>query len=378
MEYQSFGNSGPSVSRLGLGCMRLPASKREAIALIRHAIDSGINYLDTAFVYGHSEEVLGEALKGGYRERVILASKCPLWHIKNYDDFGRNLNIQLSRLNTNHLDVYLLHNLYPNNLRRAEVFDAFGFLDDMQQKGTIGLKGFSIHNTFEAFRQISEDYYWDVAQIQLNILDEDEQVGIRGLYHGAALGLAMAIMEPLRGGTLLTHAPPAVTSLVRSHPSGRSLAEWCLRWLIDKDEATVILSGASSIEQLDDNLRIFERAAREPLTAQDHLFLQQLKAAYHAAYRVGCTGCAYCLPCPQGVNIPQVFKTYNHYLIAGKNSPIDRVYYQKALAQAGAGADCCTNCGTCSALCPQTLAVPELLREAHATLNVSFEELAAG
>jgi predicted aldo/keto reductase-like oxidoreductase len=354
--------------------MRLPKDETEAEAMIRYAVDGGINYLDTAYVYQASEEIIGRALRGGYREKVVLATKSPLWHIEDHAELEKCLDQQLKRLRTDHVDVYLLHNLYPSNLKRAKFFDAFGFLDDMIDKGKIRYKGFSIHNTFEAFRDIAEDYYWDMAQIQLNILDEDQQVGLRGLRYGAALGLAMVIMEPLRGGTLITDAPPAVKELIDAHAGKHSLAEWCFKWLYDKAEASVILSGASTLGQLQENLRIFNDTAPGSLSAQDREFLEQIKVAYQAAYQVGCTGCGYCMPCAQGVDIPQILKTYNHYLLCGQKSPIDCVYYQKSLAQGGKGADRCIACGTCEQNCSQSLPITTLLKTAHQTLRASLSD----
>jgi predicted aldo/keto reductase-like oxidoreductase len=373
VEYRPFADTGLMVSRLGLGCMRLPADEAEAVALVRHGINHGINYLDTAYVYGSSEAVLGKALKEGYREKVVLASKSPLWQIKSPADLEACLDRQLRRLKTDYLDVYLLHNLYTNNLTRAKLFDAFGFLDDMIQKGKIRCKGFSIHNTFAAFKDIVEDYYWDMAQIQLNILDEDHQVGLQGLALGAALGLAMVVMEPLRGGVLIANAPLAVKELVAAHPEKRSLVEWCLRWLYDKPEVTVVLSGASTLAQLQENLEVFSNSAPDVLSDADREFFEQLKAAYRSVYQVGCSGCGYCMPCPQRVDIPQVFKTYNHYLLAEGKSRVDQMYYQRSLLAGGQGADRCTACGACALRCPQALAVPTLLKDAHQKLNIPFE-----
>ncbi|MDR2492250.1 MAG: aldo/keto reductase [Coriobacteriales bacterium] len=372
MEYTSFGSTGEQVSRLGLGCMRLPKDESVAVALIRHAIDSGVTYLDTAYCYQDSEKVVGKALKGGYRDKVLLATKAPLWNIGCHGDFGRCLDEQLARLGTDHVDVYLLHNLDAGNLKRAKLHDGFGFLHDITQSGKARYQGFSMHNSTEVFSQVAQDYYWDMAQIQLNILDEHQQVGAAGLRLGAALGLAMVIMEPLRGGALLRHAPPAARALVAQHPERRSLAEWCFRWLYDMPEATVVLSGCSTREHLDEDLRIFDRSSPHSLSEGDAAFVECLVSAYRKSLTVPCTGCGYCMPCPQGVDIPAVLAAFNTCLLGGTPQLNDRVHYQNALVPNAQAADRCVACRACEEQCPQSLAVTRLLVEAHTALSKSY------
>ncbi|MCL2136084.1 MAG: aldo/keto reductase [Coriobacteriia bacterium] len=372
MQYVQYGSTDLKVSRFGLGCMRFPSDRSEAIEMVRYAIDHGVNYLDTAYVYEDSEEILGEALKDGYRERINLVSKAPLWNITKHEDFERELDVSLKRLGTDYLDVYLLHNLYDANLKKARDFDGPGFLDEMIAKGKIRYKGFSMHNSYEAFVDFVDDFHWDAAQIQLNILDVNMQVGQKGMQYAAEKGLAVVIMEPLRGGAIITDMPAEVGDLIDAHPDQLSLVEWCFRWLYKQREATVILSGTSSMEQLKQNLDIFERADNSELSNEDIHFISRIRRAYQKSNAIGCTACRYCQPCSSGVKIPDCFAVYNTFVVTGKRTMSDKVYYRNAMVSKGFGADQCIRCGECEELCPQKLPIPDLLEEVHATLTAGL------
>jgi predicted aldo/keto reductase-like oxidoreductase len=369
MQYVQYGSTDLKVSRFGLGCMRFPQSRDDAIEMVRYAIDHGVNYLDTAHVYQDSEDILGEALKNGYRERVVLVTKSPLWNVTRYEDFERELDVSLKRLGTDYLDVYLLHNLYDANLKKARDFDGSGFLDEMIAKGKIRHRGFSIHNSYDEFVSLVDDYHWDAAQIQLNILDVNMQVGQKGLQYGAEKGLAMVIMEPLRGGSIITDAPAEVFDLITANPEKRSLAEWCFRWLYRQPEATVILSGTSTLDQLRENLEIFEHADEGTLSNEDIHFVSRLRRAYQKTGAIGCTACRYCMPCQYGVKIPDCFAVYNSYVISGKKTMSDKIYYSNAIVSKGFGADHCQQCMECADRCPQKLPIPELLEQLHTELT---------
>ncbi|MDR0822927.1 MAG: aldo/keto reductase [Endomicrobium sp.] len=362
MQYVNYGKTGLKVSRFGLGCMRFPEDEKKAIEMVRYALDNGVTYTDTAFVYANSEVILGKALSDGYRNKTALVTKSPLWIVENHNDFETYLDEELKRLKTDHIDVYLMHNLYPDNWERVKKYDGLSFLDKMIKKGKILHKGFSIHNTTAAFKEIADSFDWDMAQQQLNILDEHQQVGVEGLKYGAQKGLAMVIMEPLRGGAIL-NAPKEVLEIVNAYPDKRPLVEWCFRWLYNKEEISVILSGTNTLEQLKENLKIFENAAPNVMTKEEDELIKKLQAAYIKHNTVGCTGCRYCMPCPKGVQIPDIFKTYNNYKIS--ESRIDAIYYQKTLMDLGKGADQCISCGQCKKKCPQTLDIPTKLKEAH-------------
>ncbi|MCL1879333.1 MAG: aldo/keto reductase [Actinomycetia bacterium] len=368
MQYVQYGNTDLKVSRFGLGCMRFPTVRSEAVQMVRYAIDHGVNYLDTAYVYENSEDILGEALRDGYRQRTCLVSKLPLWNVESYSDMEQQLDVSLKRLNTDYLDVYLLHNLYQDNLDKACRLDGPGFLDEMIEKGKVRYKGFSMHNGFQAFQGFVDDYRWDMAQIQMNILDIDQQVGLPGLCYGAQRGLAMVVMESLRGGLIVKNAPAAVAGLLAAYPEQRSLVEWCLRWLYDMPEATVILSGTSTLEQLQDNLRIFEQAASGVMSEADSELIARIREAFKNEALIGCTGCRYCQPCPQTVAIPEIFSLYNAHKMTGSEALSDKVYYRNGISANGHGARECVECGECEKLCPQGLPIPGLLKTIDAEL----------
>ncbi|HBE79859.1 MAG TPA: aldo/keto reductase [Firmicutes bacterium] len=368
MEYIQYGKTGLQISRFGLGCMRFPKDENEAVAMVRYAVDKGVNYLDTAYIYNDSEVITGKALRDGYRDKVKLATKSPIWNIKSHLDFEKYLDEELQRLGTDHIDIYLLHNLNPGNWITVQKYDGLRFLDRMIEKGKILHKGFSIHSTTEAFKEIVDSFDWEMSQIQLNILDEHQQIGVEGLKYAAQKGLAMNIMEPLRGGSLVNNAPAEIQRLIGSFPEKRSIAEWCFRWLYNMPEVSVILSGTSSLEQLQDNLRIFNQARPNVMTAEEQKLIAKIKDVFESGKSIGCTGCRYCMPCPKGVSIPDIFRLYNNYQIV-KPNPIDQGIYQNNMVPFASGADQCVSCRVCTRHCPQNLDIPQLLKQAHGELS---------
>lgn len=364
MNYVQLGKTGLKVSRFGLGCMRFPADEKEAIQMVRYAIDNGVNYLDTAYVYKDSEVITGKALQDGYRNKTFLATKSPIWNMTKYEDFEKYLDEELKRLGTDYIDIYLLHNMNHVHWEKVKNYDGLTFLDKMVEKGKIRHKAFSVHNTFHAFKEIVDSFDWEMAQIQLNILDETQQVGVAGVKYAADKGLAVVIMEPLRGGYLLNNAPSEVHRLLDAYPEKRSLVEWCFRWLYNMSEVSVILSGTSNLEQLKDNLRIFEHAVPNIMSEEDQKLIRKIQEAYEAEKSIGCTGCRYCLPCPSGVDIPEIFRLYNSYQLM-KPHLIDKIVYQNVTVPSGSGADQCVSCGICTQNCPQTLDIPKLLEDIH-------------
>ncbi|MGI6686888.1 MAG: aldo/keto reductase [Christensenellales bacterium] len=366
MQYVPFGKTGKMVSRLGFGTMRLPTlqneqgatviDREEAIRMLRYAIDRGVNYVDTAYPYhqGESEVVTGLALKNGYREKVMLTSKLPQWLVEEPADMDKYLDEQLKKLNVACLDFYLLHALDLDAFHRLQSLNYKVFLKRAQADGRIRHVGFSFHDDKEAFREILTDYDWDMAQIQFNYLDDENQATLEGLLYAGQLGIPVAVMEPLRGGAL-ANPPPEVEKLVRENNNGYSPVEWAFRYCGHYPEVATILSGMSTMQQVEDNLRIFEAVASHNLDEGDEAFVKRLKEAYLSRMKVGCTACGYCQPCPQGVLIPEIFERYNVAHMLSRQEAFVR-QYRKIIKKERDGVRCVA-CRQCEAICPQHLPI---------------------
>lgn len=366
MQYVPFGKTGKMVSRLGFGTMRLPTlqneqgatviDREEAIRMLRYAIDRGVNYVDTAYPYhqGESEVVTGLALKNGYREKVMLTSKLPQWLVEEPADMDKYLDEQLKKLNVACLDFYLLHALDLDAFHRLQSLNYKVFLKRAQADGRIRHVGFSFHDDKEAFREILTDYDWDMAQIQFNYLDDENQATLEGLLYAGQLGIPVAVMEPLRGGAL-ANPPPEVEKLVRENNNGYSPVEWAFRYCGHYPEVATILSGMSTMQQVEDNLRIFEAVASHNLDEGDEAFVKRLKEAYLSRMKVGCTACGYCQPCPQGVLIPEIFERYNVAHMLSRQEAFAR-QYRKIIKKERDGVRCVA-CRQCEAICPQHLPI---------------------
>lgn len=311
MHYVDYGQTGLKVSRFGLGCMRFPKDENEAMQMVRYALDHGVNYIDTAYAYDSSEAIIGRALAEGYRKKAIIATKSPVWEISSHNDFEKILDEELKRLKTDYIDVYLLHDMNVKHWELVEKYDGLTFLDKMMEKGKIRHKGCSFHGPYEHFLKVVNAFDWEMIQIQLGILDEKFQAGTKGLKYAAQKGLAVVIMEPLRGGSLMRYAPSKVSQLINNYPEKRSLVEWAFRWLYNMPEVTTVLSGTSTMDQLKDNIRIFDQADYNVMSEKDMELINNVQKTFKEKYVVPCTGCEYCMPCPSGVNIPGIFSFYN-------------------------------------------------------------------
>ena len=371
MKYRTMGKLGIQTSAFGLGCMRFNGAasgdsvidEQKAISLIRRAIDGGVTYLDTAYVYldKTSEIVLGKALRDGYRERVTIATKMPAEYVHNRAEMEALLESELKKLQTDHIDFYLMHGI---NREKWEYFKSIGapeFFDDMKKAGKIRYKCFSFHGPYTEFEYILNDWDWDMVQIQYNFMDVENQAGTKGLELAGSKGIPVVIMEGLLGGRL-SKAPGNVQALYDAFPVKRSSVEWAFRWLCNHPEVTVVLSGCNEQEQIDDNLRIFDTVEAGIMSEEELKLMDSVRAAYLSRTKIGCTGCRYCMPCPNGVNIPGIFSAWNNvslYDISPSSS-----WDLRQIREKGNGADNCIGCGACEAACPQHLNIIESLQQA--------------
>jgi predicted aldo/keto reductase-like oxidoreductase len=334
--------------------------------MIRYAVDHGVNYIDSAWGYhrGYSEVVVEKALRDGYREKVKVATKLPCPEVTAAADFDKLLNEQLGRLD-NKIDFYLLHGL--NKMQWAKVRDlgVIKWAERQLAEGRIGHLGFSFHDNYDVFKEIIDAYdNWTLAQIQYNFMDEQNQAGTKGLEYAHKKGLAVVVMEPIRGGRL-AKPPEKVAKMWAEAPVQRTPAEWALRWVWNHPEVTTVLSGMGSMQQVIENVATAEHSQAHNLTAEEVALVGRVKDAYFSD-AVACTGCRYCMPCPNGVEIPRTFNLYNDAVIYGDAARPRRDYGRMPAEQR---ADNCTKCEQCVEKCPQQLAIPELLEKADIFLK---------
>jgi predicted aldo/keto reductase-like oxidoreductase len=385
MIYRSFGRTGEMVSALGFGCMRLPVLDGRddridipaATEMLRYAIDRGLNYVDTAYPYhgsafgkpGESEPFVGRTLAGGYREKVLLATKLPCWLVESREDMDRILAGQLERLQTDHIDCYLLHGLNAMGWPKMLELGALEFLDAAKADGRIRYAGFSFHDEPSVFGPIVDAYPWDFCQIQYNYMDIDYQAGAAGLAYAADKGLAVIVMEPLKGGRLSRPAPASIQALWDTAAVKRTPVEWALRFLWDDDRVSLLLSGMSTMDQVVSNVELAAHAQAGALTVAELALIGQVREAYRERTVVGCTECRYCLPCPQGIEIPLVLSVVNNAALFDSLEAERGGYNFELKVGHTAPASACTECGQCEEACPQQLKVIEELAKASQLLD---------
>ena len=383
MLYRNLGKTGEKVSILGFGCMRLPIldgnpekiNEPLARQMVHHAIDEGINYIDTAYPYhgtsayggGMSEIFLGNALNDGYREDVKISTKLPSWMVQKKEDLNYFLDEQLKRLQTDRIDFYLLHGLHQDFWQTLTLVDVFDFLDSAIDEGKIGYAGFSFHDELEFFKVVVDSYDWSFAQVQLNYMDKDFQAGQAGVDYAAAKGLGTVIMEPLRGGCLTNNVPSEVQKIWDSSEVKRSPAEWALRYLWNQEQVNVVLSGMSTMEQLNENLEIASNGLENSLTESEMDLYNQVKDIYTERIHVGCTGCNYCMPCEMGVDIPLNLNLLNDvYMYKNMEKPTGNY---KFLTAKKMSADYCNECGECEKKCSQNIPIVKFMHETKNTFK---------
>jgi uncharacterized protein len=381
MLYRSLGRTGERVSILGFGAMRLPVieGRRERIdvplatEMLYYALDHGVNYVDTAFPYhgatfdetpGNSEGFLGDALAAGYRDRVLLATKMPSWLIKSRDDMERILAGQLERLRTDRIDCYLLHGMAAEPWKKLSELGVMDFLDKAKADGRIRYAGFSYHDDPPAFAPIVDAYDWDFCQIQYNFLDVDFQAGTAGLAYAAERGLGVIVMEPVKGGRLAPPLPESIQAVWDAYPVKRPPVEWALRFVWNDPRVSLVLSGMTAMDHVVSNVEYASRGEAGSLTAADLVQIDKVSAAYKARTVVDCTSCKYCLPCPEGINIPKILTAVNNASLFDDVEEERRGYNISITLKDTTPASVCAECGHCEDACPQHLEVIKELANA--------------
>ena len=377
MKYRKFGSLDWEVSVLGFGAMRLPlvgkdssrVDEPEAIKMIRHAVDRGVNYVDTAYPYHEKvgEIVVGRALLDGYRQKVKLATKLPSWLVEKPDDFDRFLAEQLDKLQTDHIDFYLLHALNSTHWPKLRDLKVLDWAEKAITDGRIHHLGFSFHDEFEVFKNIVDAYdNWALCQIQYNFMDIAYQAGTRGLLYAADKGLAVVVMEPLRGGQLTHKVPKSVSELWKSAAVRRTPADWALQWIWNQAQVSVVLSGMTTMQQVVENLDSAERSDAGMLSEEELSLVEKVREEYRRLTPVPCTQCRYCLPCPNGVEIVDILNYYSDAVIYD-NSGAPGFLYRNLPEEKQAHN--CVECFECEEKCPQGIPISEYLKKAHELLG---------
>lgn len=380
MKYRKFKTVDREISLLGMGVMRLPhdaegtVDEQVGIDLVRYSIDHGINYIDTGYTYhgGKSEKIIGMALKDGYREKILLADKLPIWLAETEEDLDRYFNEQIERLDVERIDMYLNHNLEEKNWKIARDTHAYEFLEKKKAEGKIGRIGFSFHGDYELFREIIDTYPWEFCQIQLNYVDRDEQATLRGLEYAREKGIDVIVMEPLKGGRISDKVPPSVQRLWDKAaadgiaPPERTAAEWAFRWVASQPGVSLVLSGMSSFEQLDENIRVFSAGDFPKLSGEELAVVDEVTAEYKRKIKYGCTGCGYCMPCPRELDIPGLIGYLNVWYAYDRNPSTKGEYTTWQHAHASD----CIHCKACEAKCPQSLPISDIMTETAEAFGV--------
>lgn len=369
MQYRIDKRTGNNISILGFGCMRFPVSMgridiEKTEQLLLESINKGINYFDTAYLYPGSEAAIGQIFKKhGIRKDIFIATKLPLLLCKSYGDFDKFLNIQLERLQTDYIDYYFMHMLTgPEQWKQLCDLGIEQWIQEKREAGIIKQIGFSFHGKQGDFITLVDTYDWDFCQIQYNYMNINYQAGVVGLKYAASKGLPVFIMEPLLGGRLATGLPNEAEAILKEADENISPAAWAFKWLWNQPEVTMLLSGMNEMFQLEDNIKTAENSLPNMLTKAEEDTIQRVIDVFTASYKVPCTGCNYCMPCPKGVNIPGCFAAYNTTYAVNRMAGMQQYFMSTGGAFGGSGsASNCIKCGKCEHHCPQSIPIRESL-----------------
>ena len=380
--------NGDKIFPLGIGAMRLPTKnniidKEKSREFLLYAIDNGVNLIDTAYSYhgGASETFLGEMLQEiapdgeKYRDKVRISTKLPSWMVHSKDQMESYLNKQLEKLQVDYIDYYFIHNVSLESLTKLEAMSLFEFLDEAKDSGKIRNAGFSYHGAREEFIPAVDMYDWDMTLVQFNYLDNRVQISRKEIDYAASKGMAVFIMEPLKGGILADNLPEEADYVFKEADSSRSPVDWALSWVLNHENVSCVLSGVGNMDQTRENIEIARRVTPNSLTNEELKTIRKAKSIIRSLMKVGCTSCGYCLPCPQGVNIPHCFSIYNNkYLFDEKGGPLSKSnlnYFSMigGLFDKPGNAGLCNGCRQCVKLCPQSIDIPKELKQVSKTFE---------
>ncbi|MHA1776660.1 MAG: aldo/keto reductase [Promethearchaeia archaeon] len=380
MKYRNFHTLARESSVLGFGCMRLPTvgegdkkhiNEELAINLLRLAIDNGINYIDTAWPYHNkeSETVVGKALRDGYREKVILVTKAPVWEYKNSDDFENYLRLQLEKLQTDHIDLYLLHALNKLRFEQVKKLKILEAAEKAKNDGLINHIGFSFHGNYKTFCEILDAYPWDACQIQFNYMDVNSQATEKGLKYAGSKSIPVIVMEPLLGGKLVRETEET-KKILENAPVKRTLAEWALQFVWNYPEVKVVLSGMNTEAMILENVASANRSEPNSMNPEEFEVIKRLRSSFQNLFVVPCTRCEYCMPCPSGVNIPMNLRVLNEAAWTGSAESMQGWFDSFAQTPEeledkpnNGAAQLCIECMQCLDKCPQGIQIPDQLKK---------------
>jgi len=369
MKYRLDSKSGNELSSLGMGCMRLPGTlgkidQNKADQVIMEAISQGINFFDTAYIYPGSEVALGNTLdKNKVREEVFIASKLPLFKCNSYEDFDQLFNQQLQRLKTNYIDYYFMHNISKfDDWKRLCGLNVEKWIKGKKASGQIKQVGFSFHGVRGEFMKVVDDYDWDFCMIQYNYVNTHYQAGVEGLHYAYTKGIPVFIMEPLLGGQLARALPEKAANLLKQKNQEASYASWALRWLWNQPEVTLVLSGMNHLDQVRENAHLASEHGVGNMSPENLKVIEEVAKIFGESYKIPCTGCNYCLPCPKHINIPDSFMAYNTSYTINRFAGIQQYATTSGGFKSAFSLFHCIECGKCEKHCPQNIKIMEEIK----------------